>query len=46
MVAEGVENEDRVERVKNLGCDLVQGFYVSKPLPATSVPDFPNGVWR
>jgi EAL domain-containing protein (putative c-di-GMP-specific phosphodiesterase class I) len=32
-VAEGVETKDQVERLKSLGCDNIQGFYYSKPLP-------------
>lgn len=31
-VQEGVETEEQVERVKNLGCDYIQGYYYSKPL--------------
>ena len=32
-VAEGVENEDAWEKLKELGCDSAQGYYMSKPLP-------------
>ena len=32
-VAEGVENENQVEILKNLGCDYLQGFYFYKPMP-------------
>ncbi|MDO4807947.1 MAG: GGDEF domain-containing phosphodiesterase, partial [Coriobacteriales bacterium] len=31
-VAEGVETEDVVQNLKKLGCDLIQGYYYSKPL--------------
>jgi len=34
VVAEGVETEQQYQIVKQLGCDLVQGFYVAKPMPA------------
>jgi len=33
VIAEGVESNEQVERLRTLGCDLVQGFVVSKPLP-------------
>ena len=32
VVAEGVENEAQLQLLRNLGCDLIQGYYVSKPL--------------
>lgn len=32
-VAEGVENEEMVEKLKKLGCDMVQGYFYAKPLP-------------
>ncbi|HWO12365.1 MAG TPA: EAL domain-containing protein [Polyangiaceae bacterium] len=31
VVAEGVENEDELDTVVNLGCDFVQGFYFARP---------------
>ena len=34
VIAEGVETESQLETLKNLGCDIVQGFYFSRPLPA------------
>ena len=33
-VAEGVESADQVEFLKMLGCDAIQGYYYSKPVPA------------
>src|SRR3569623_292446 len=32
-VAEGVETEKSWTKLKELGCDLAQGYYMSKPLP-------------
>ena len=33
-VAEGVESEDHYQFLKENGCDVIQGYYFSKPLPA------------
>ncbi|MBQ8964492.1 MAG: EAL domain-containing protein [Clostridia bacterium] len=33
VVAEGVETEAQLKMLKGAGCDLVQGFYFSRPLP-------------
>jgi len=33
MIAEGVENRDQLEKLRELGCDIVQGFYFSRPVP-------------
>ncbi|AEV28185.1 diguanylate cyclase (GGDEF) domain-containing protein [Sphaerochaeta pleomorpha str. Grapes] len=32
VIAEGVETEEQLRYLKNIGCDHVQGFYYSKPL--------------
>lgn len=32
-VAEGVENNSDLEAVRELGCDIIQGFYYAKPMP-------------
>ena len=40
VVAEGVEEADQVERLKQIGCDFIQGFYYSRPLPAQEFQDF------
>ncbi len=33
-VAEGVETAENVSLLKEIGCDIVQGFYYERPLPA------------
>jgi len=33
VVAEGVENEDIWNKLKELGCDYAQGYYNSRPMP-------------
>ena len=34
VVAEGVETENQISLLRAASCDLVQGYYFSKPLPA------------
>jgi diguanylate cyclase (GGDEF)-like protein len=34
VVAEGIETEAALEKLYHLGCDLAQGFFISRPLPA------------
>jgi len=34
VVAEGVEDRATLELLAELGCDLAQGFYISRPTPA------------
>ena len=34
VVAEGVELKEQYEVLKDLGCDVIQGYYFSKPLCA------------
>ena len=36
-IAEGVETEEQLEFLKGVGCDIYQGYYLSKPMP---VADF------
>ena len=35
-VVEGVENEKLYEMLKSMGCDNIQGYYFSKPIPEES----------
>jgi diguanylate cyclase (GGDEF)-like protein len=36
VIAEGVEDEQTLTRLARLGCDLAQGYHVSRPLPPDS----------
>lgn len=40
VVAEGVETETQLNFLKNAGCDYIQGYYFSKPLPENEFKDF------
>ena len=42
-IAEGVETPETLEALSKLGCDMAQGYYVSRPLAAASMPDFIAG---
>lgn len=37
VLAEGVETEEQLTILRDSGCDLIQGYYFSKPLPAGEV---------
>ncbi|MDC7220884.1 MAG: EAL domain-containing protein [Spirochaetales bacterium] len=37
VIAEGVETEEAVEMLKNWGCDYLQGFLFSRPIPVAEV---------
>ncbi len=34
VVAEGVEEKAQLDKLKDMGCQIIQGYYFSKPLPA------------
>ncbi|OAN10850.1 hypothetical protein A3K86_17810 [Photobacterium jeanii] len=45
-LAEGVETHKQTELVKALGCNLIQGYVYSRPLPAAQLDDFLAQAYR
>ena len=45
VVAEGVERPEDWDLVSTLGCDVVQGYYIAKPLPAPELEKWLN-AWQ
>ncbi len=41
-VAEGIETQDIWDKVAQLGCDLAQGFFISKPIPVNACCEWVN----
>ena len=34
VVAEGIEDKETLDLLRHLGCDLAQGYFISRPRPA------------
>jgi EAL domain-containing protein (putative c-di-GMP-specific phosphodiesterase class I) len=55
VVAEGVENQATLERLRELGCTLAQGYHLSRPVPPAELedwlqrwhraPEYPGHLW-
>ncbi len=42
VVAEGVETEQTLAALTDLGCDIAQGFLLARPMPAAALPAWLN----
>ena len=40
IVIEGIETKEMLDYFSNLGCDYIQGYYFSKPIPRNEFVDF------
>ena len=40
VIAEGVETSEQLKLLKERGCDIIQGYYFSKPVPAEEFKAF------
>lgn len=36
-VAEGVETKEQMDYMRNIGCDMIQGYFLGKPVPAEEI---------
>ena len=39
VIAEGVESKEQIKLLKSMGCNQIQGYYFSKPLPADEIEE-------
>ncbi|MBW9269670.1 MAG: EAL domain-containing protein [Candidatus Thiodiazotropha sp. (ex. Lucinisca nassula)] len=39
VIAEGVETEEQLKVLTHLGCEYLQGYYFSKPIPINQIPE-------
>jgi diguanylate cyclase (GGDEF)-like protein len=44
VVAEGIEDVGTLELLSELGCDLAQGYFISRPMPANKLAFQPEGL--
>jgi diguanylate cyclase (GGDEF)-like protein len=42
VLAEGIETLEQEESLTGLGCDYAQGFFYSKPIPVSDIPELIN----
>jgi diguanylate cyclase (GGDEF)-like protein/PAS domain S-box-containing protein len=40
VVAEGVETQEQINVLRTMGCDYLQGYFISKPLPVSQAADY------
>ena len=45
VIAEGVETAEHAKALLNIGCELVQGYGIAKPMPALDIPKW-IGSWK
>jgi len=46
VVAEGVEERNQLQVLEANGCDMIQGFYFSRPVPAEEIPPLARQGFR
>ena len=43
-VAEGVETEEQFDYMKQIGCDIIQGYLLGRPVPADDIEQMLIGL--
>lgn len=43
--AEGVENAETLELLKDLGCDFAQGYWIGRPMAGSDIPGWMSNKW-
>ena len=47
VVAEGIEDKATWDMLNDMGCDLAQGYFISKPMPADALLKwFEQAPWK
>ncbi len=41
-IVEGVETKEQVDLIRKINCDIIQGYYYSKPLPKEEFENYFN----
>lgn len=41
-LAEGVENQEQLDALRDMGCDYMQGFYLARPMAPDKLIQFLN----
>ncbi len=44
VIAEGVETEDQLNLLQQMGCDIIQGYYYAKPMTLDEALDFAKKI--
>jgi EAL domain-containing protein (putative c-di-GMP-specific phosphodiesterase class I) len=43
--AEGVENAETLELLKQLGCNFAQGYWIGRPMEGNAIPGWMSSKW-